>query len=125
VARILAAGQDLFSLDSVIAVASGDGHEVATAFTGLDAYETAIAQSPDLIILEAAMPVFNGYETCLMLRNDPEIPEALPIILMTPERIDAKKMEYIKATDQLPKLHQSVEFHDMMVKYLGDKAAVA
>lgn len=121
-AKILLAGEDLAILDNVEATVSAEGHEVLTAMNGLDAYEMTLAEQPDLLVLEVTMPVFNGFETCEMVREDPEIAETLPIVLLAGEEVDVRKMEQVQATEQLPKLHQSIELRDLLVRLLGEKA---
>ena len=121
-AKILIAGEDLASVDQVSSVAESEGYEVLTAMTGLDVCEIALAEAPDLIMLEPSLPVYNGFETCVMLREDPESPERLPIIFLTSDTIDARQMESVDATDQIAKTHESVELADMLIRHLGDKA---
>lgn len=121
-AKILIAGEDLASVDQVSSVVESEGHEVLTAMNGLDVCEIALAEAPDLIILETSLPVFNGFETCTMLREDPEIPERLPIIFLASETIDVREMERVDATDQIAKNHQSVELTDMLIRHLGENA---
>lgn len=124
-AKILVAGQDLATLATIEAAIEGEGHDVVAALNGLEAYEKALLEQPDLVMLETAMPVFNGFETCRMLREDPEVPKTLPIVLITAEQIDPRKFEHSLATDQLLKVHSSLQLRDMLVKLLGEKAAVS
>ncbi|GAB4133857.1 MAG: hypothetical protein Fur0041_06430 [Bacteroidia bacterium] len=49
---------------------SKSGYEVFTAENGKAGLQLAYEQRPDLIILDVLMPVLNGYETCMQLRND-------------------------------------------------------
>ncbi len=123
-ATILAAGEDYSALAIAAATIEGEGHRVITADNGLDAYQMVLSEKPDLAILEVTMPIFNGFETCTMILDDPEVPKDFPVILLTVEPIDSRKMEQVGAADQLPKVHSSIELRDMLVRYLGDKAAV-
>jgi twitching motility two-component system response regulator PilH len=103
---------------------AGEGHEVLTATDGLDAYTITLEKQADLVFLEVSMPVFNGFETCTMIRDDPEIDQDLPIVFLTNAPVDAKTIEQVGATDQLPKTHLSVELQEMLVRHLGEKAVV-
>jgi two-component system, OmpR family, alkaline phosphatase synthesis response regulator PhoP len=47
------------------------GYLVETAPDGKAGYETAVRFQPDLIILDIMMPVMNGYESCIRLRQNP------------------------------------------------------
>ena len=51
------------------------GYEVRTAQTGAEALDTAAAQRPDVVILEATLPGrIDGFETCRLLRLHIECP---------------------------------------------------
>ena len=123
-AKILVAGEDLAAMANVEGTVEGEGHEVLTASDGFDAHATALKEQPDLVFLEVSMPVFNGFETCVMIRDDPDFDPELPIVFLTTDLVDAKKMEEVGATDQLPKIHLSVELQEMLVRHLGEKAVV-
>lgn len=58
-----------------------DGYEVMTAKNGAEALEIAHAYQPDLIILDAMMPMKNGFEVCQQLRLQPEFQHTLIIFL--------------------------------------------
>ena len=61
---------------------SAAGFRVSVAGDG-EAALSAIAQSrPDLVILDAMMPVMDGFETLRRLREDPEL-APLPVIMLT------------------------------------------
>lgn len=47
------------------------GYLVFTAADGKSGYESALEHRPHLIILDILMPVMNGYETCMRLRQNP------------------------------------------------------
>ena len=120
-AKILLAGEDQMTLDNMEATLSGEGHEVIAAATGLEAYETALSENPDLVYLEVNMPVFNGFETCEMIREDPEIPKNLPLVLIADDDVPVKKMEQYEVTNQLPKNHLSIHLCEMTINTLGAK----
>jgi len=58
------------------------GHEVAFAEDGQQALEKAMANPPDVILLDIKMPTMDGYEVCRHLRLDPILAE-VSIILVT------------------------------------------
>jgi two-component system alkaline phosphatase synthesis response regulator PhoP len=58
-----------------------DGYEVMTAKNGAEALEIARTYQPDLIILDAMMPMKNGFEVCQQLRLQPEFQHTLIIFL--------------------------------------------
>jgi DNA-binding response OmpR family regulator len=59
-----------------------EGMEVVTAFDGLSAFDTALEEEPDLIILDIMMPIMNGYEVCARLRTEDKTRD-VPIILLS------------------------------------------
>lgn len=59
-----------------------EGYEVGTAANGREAVDKTLAWHPDLILLDAMMPVVNGYEACRLIRTTKGIDET-PIIFLT------------------------------------------
>ena len=59
-----------------------EGYQVTPGFDGGMAIDLAIAQRPDLIILDINMPTTNGFDTLTHLRKIPET-QAIPVIFMT------------------------------------------
>ena len=58
-----------------------DGYEVATAEDGIKAVKMAIKFQPDVILLDIMMPNQDGVETCLQIRQIPELKHAFIIFL--------------------------------------------
>jgi CheY-like chemotaxis protein len=58
------------------------GYEVVNALTGQTAIDYAIAQQPEVIILDIMLPDMDGYEICKQLRSD-ERTKRIPIIFLT------------------------------------------
>ena len=59
-----------------------DEHEVLFALDGEKTLEIALAQQPDLILLDAVMPGMDGYAVCGALRASPRLQD-IPIIFVT------------------------------------------
>ena len=57
-------------------------YEVITANSGAEAIERAVAESPDVILLDVMMPGMDGPTTFTELRNIPGL-QHVPIIFMT------------------------------------------
>jgi two-component system cell cycle response regulator len=55
---------------------------VITAVDGEDAIERALAEEPDVILMDIMMPKLNGIDACRRLKNDPRT-EHIPIVLVT------------------------------------------
>ncbi|MBV6323375.1 diguanylate cyclase domain-containing protein [Duganella violaceipulchra] len=59
-----------------------DEHDVLFALDGEKALEVALAQQPDLILLDAVMPGMDGYAVCAALRGSPRLQD-IPVIFVT------------------------------------------
>ena len=59
-----------------------DGHEVLEATDGVEAVEQALAELPDLLVLDRVMPRMDGLEVCNRLRAD-ERTRDVGILLLT------------------------------------------
>ena len=121
-AKILVAGEDMRVQDQMVATIEAEGYATVTANDGFEAQESALRERPDLILLEAKMAVFNGFETAAALREDPDIGAEIPIVLITDEDVDPHKIERCQITEVFPKTHGSIQFLDMVIRLLGNKA---
>jgi signal transduction histidine kinase len=63
---------------------AGDGHEVIDAADGLEGVRLAIAQRPDLVLVDLNIPGLDGYEVTLRLRGEPAL-RGVPIVAITAE----------------------------------------
>lgn len=59
-----------------------DEHEVLFALSGEKAIDVALAQQPDLILLDAVMPGMDGYAVCAALEASPRLQD-IPVIFVT------------------------------------------
>ncbi|MCA1554444.1 MAG: response regulator, partial [Chloroflexi bacterium] len=59
-----------------------EGFEVVTARDGKQSLQVAQREQPDAIVLDALMPVMDGCETCLRLKEIPTTAH-IPILLLT------------------------------------------
>jgi DNA-binding response OmpR family regulator len=57
-----------------------EGYEVITARDGIEGLELALAESPDLVVLDVMMPRMSGLEVCKQLRAKRA---SIPIIMLT------------------------------------------
>jgi CheY-like chemotaxis protein len=60
----------------------GEGYELGTAESGLQALQMVSQHRPDLILLDVMMPGMNGYEVAASLKVDP-LTRTIPIIILT------------------------------------------
>ena len=65
--------------------------DLVTANSGEEAVEKAMAERPDLVLLDVVMPGINGFEVCRRLREH-EDTRGVPIIMVT-TRGESQNME--------------------------------
>ena len=116
-AVIVIAGEDGAALGVLEAELESLGHEVVWAINGQDAYEAVLSGSAAVAFLETSMPVFDGIETCLMLRGDPDVAETMPIFLLTSADRDDRLVERAGATGELRRTHEAYELQELLSQY--------
>jgi DNA-binding response OmpR family regulator len=61
---------------------NAEGFEVISATNGEDAFNSAVKEQPDLVILDVMMPQGDGFETCRRIKQDNRTAN-IPVILLT------------------------------------------
>jgi len=79
--RILIADDDPLLRALLVHRLSADGYEILTAEDGSQALATIRDQHPDLIVLDALMPVMDGFEVLRRLKSG-DVTDA-PVIMLT------------------------------------------
>jgi len=59
-----------------------EGYLVDSAYNGLEALDKVGSNQPDLILLDIKMPVMNGIEVCVRLKQNPET-KNIPVIVVS------------------------------------------
>ena len=72
-----------------------EGYVVDSAEAGQEGLDSALAQPPDLILLDIMMPGLDGYQVCRLLREN-ESTSAVPIIVLTSLSERADKLQAFK-----------------------------
>ena len=80
--RILVVDDDPQTVRLLSTVLISDGYEVLKVYGGSEAIETAISQSPDLIILDMMMPQVDGFQVIRRLTDDARTRD-IPIVICT------------------------------------------
>jgi PAS domain S-box-containing protein len=70
-ARILVADDNRDAADTLSAILELDGHEVRTAYDGMQALQIAEKFAPQIALLDIGMPNLNGYQTARRIREQP------------------------------------------------------
>lgn len=79
---ILVVDDTLTNLEVISEALSDAGFEVATALDGERALKQIQYSPPDLILLDVMMPGLDGFETCKLLKDNPQTSD-IPVIFMT------------------------------------------
>jgi diguanylate cyclase (GGDEF)-like protein len=80
--RVLLAEDDEISASIVLHKLKKEGLEVTRFDNGEKAYQAALAQPPDLVILDVKMPGLDGFEVLDRLRKDTRF-ASVPIVMLT------------------------------------------
>ena len=67
--RILVVDDNRDSADSLSMLLELNGHELRTAYDGIEAVEAVAAFQPDIVLLDLGMPRLNGYEAARRIRE--------------------------------------------------------
>jgi len=67
------------------------GYDLLTAKDGQEAVTKAVAERPDLILMDVVMPKMNGFDACKQLRGL-DATKSIPIIMVT-TRGEAESLE--------------------------------
>ena len=81
-ARILIAEDEKDIRDLITFTLRFAGHEVIPTANGEEAYQTAIAETPDLILLDVRMPRMTGYEACQQIKAN-EKTRHIPVVFLS------------------------------------------
>lgn len=85
--KILVADDESHILHVVSLKLRNAGFEIVTACDGMEAFELAQQELPDLIIIDYHMPHLNGMEVCERLRKIPAT-QRIPAIMLTARGYD-------------------------------------
>jgi DNA-binding response OmpR family regulator len=83
--KILVCDDDPLLLDLVQFKLTARGYDSSAARDGGEAMAALAEQAPDAVVLDAMMPVLDGYEVLRRIRENPEFAE-LPVIMLTARR---------------------------------------
>jgi two-component system alkaline phosphatase synthesis response regulator PhoP len=102
-----------------------EGYQVITASNGLDGIRKALAESPDLVILDVMLPGMDGFEICYRLRSEPAT-KKLPILMFSAkaQEIDKDTGMKVGADDYLTKPSPPAEIVSRVAKLLAGKKGI-
>ena len=94
--KILIADDKATSRELLRTVLERQGYAITEAADGEEALQKALAEAPDLILLDLQMPRRTGYEVLRELRKDPRHAE-LPIIALTASAMQGDREKALSA----------------------------
>jgi DNA-binding response OmpR family regulator len=80
--KLLLVDDDVDFCEATKLLLESKGYQVDLAYDGKTGLEKVRAGKPDLVILDVMMPEINGYDVCVILKQDPELKDT-PVILLT------------------------------------------
>ncbi|HSM08986.1 MAG TPA: response regulator transcription factor [Gemmatimonadota bacterium] len=89
--RVLVVDDEPDILSILVYQLSREGFRVSTAVSGRSAIETAIAEAPDLVVLDLMLPELDGYEVLAQLRGH-DSTRAIPVILLTARTEEVERL---------------------------------
>ncbi|HWP42713.1 MAG TPA: response regulator [Blastocatellia bacterium] len=81
-ATILVIEDNRINLDLMIYLLTAFGYKTVSAMEGLEGYEAALREQPDLILCDVQLPTIDGYEVARRLKEHPRL-RAIPLVAVT------------------------------------------
>lgn len=121
--RILVCDDDDLLVELLHFRLSAKGFDVCVARDGSEAIESASEAAPDAIVLDAMMPVIDGYEVLRQIREAPHM-RHLPIIMLTARKGEKDIVEALElgASDYLAKPFIPEELTARLTRLLAQAA---
>ena len=73
-----------------------EGYQVISAFDGKAGYELACQEKPDLIALDLAMPVMDGWEFLKLVKADQDLRD-IPVVVVTAHLLPVERHRALQA----------------------------
>ncbi|MDH4226912.1 MAG: diguanylate cyclase [Deltaproteobacteria bacterium] len=80
--KVLIVDDDPLIVEMSAALLASEGHSTRQARTGLEACETVRSWHPDVILLDISLPIMNGIEACMRIR-EMQLPHRPSIIMIS------------------------------------------
>ena len=94
------------------------GCQVFAASDGFDSLSKIVDLRPDVIFVDIMMPRLDGYQTCALIKNNPEF-KSIPVIMLSSKDglFDKAKGRIVGADDYLTKPFGRAELIDVLEKH--------
>jgi twitching motility two-component system response regulator PilG len=94
------------------------GCEVVTAIDGFDALAKIVDNNPDIIFVDVVMPRLDGYQTCALIKNNPDYADKPVIMLSSKDGLfDKARGRIVGADEYLTKPFSKDELFDAINHY--------
>ena len=94
--KVLVVDDNQDSRELVVKVLKNKGYEIIEAIDGEEAVEKAIAQKPDLILLDISIPKLNGYEVTRILKGKEDVKD-IPVVALTAHAMKGDRLKALEA----------------------------
>jgi diguanylate cyclase (GGDEF)-like protein len=123
-ALVLVADDDPFNLRLLQELCEGAGYRVVTAGNGSDVLDVVARERPDLILLDVAMPVLDGFEVLRIIKSDADL-SSIPVVLVTASGDEESRSRGIElgADDYVTKPYRVFEIQQRVRNALRVRAA--
>ena len=120
--KILVIEDDATLQNAIREILKSGGYTVVSALTGEDGLRLAVAETPDLILLDLVLPQKDGFEVLTKIRSTPEM-NKVPVIVLTnlESSEEVERALSLGAYTYLVKLRYTLdEILEKVKKALGD-----
>jgi len=120
--KILIVDDNQDSRELTVKVLKNRGYQIIEASDGEEALEKALAEKPDLILMDISIPKINGYEVTRRLKSQADF-KATPIIALTAHAMKGDKEKALEAgcDGYISKPINVHELPDQIKSYMKDK----
>jgi len=120
--KILIVDDNRDSRELVVKVLKNKGYRIIEAIDGEDALEKAMAEKPDIILMDISIPKINGYEVTRRLKSQADFKDT-PVIALTAHAMKGDREKALEAgcDGYISKPINVHELPDQIKSYMKDE----
>lgn len=130
--KILIVDDSAFEQRVLVDLLSELPYKVSVAFNGLQGYQLALANHPDLILLDVRMPNMDGYTACRLLKANP-VTQDIPVIFLSGADADEERImglsiggvDYVSKPFSPGELAARIQVHLNLARRVSDRGRQA
>ena len=130
--KILIVDDSAFEQRVLVDLLSELPYKVSVAFNGLQGYQLALANLPDLILLDVRMPNMDGYTACRLLKANP-VTQDIPVIFLSGADADEERImglsiggvDYVSKPFSPGELAARIQVHLDLARRVSDRGRQA